>query len=71
MEDWPPRGEKKYCQNCGAHVSDEFRRGAGDDDGRVYACPSCTDYRRLARAAQGLEPRLRDGEVAADGGEQL
>ncbi len=71
MEPWPPLGDKKSCQNCGDHVSDEFRRSAGDADGYVHACPNCTEFRRLARAARGLEPRQQDGQVAADGGERL
>lgn len=29
------------CDNCGAHVSREFRRVAGDNDDRVSACPAC------------------------------
>jgi len=71
MERWPPRADNpKRCTNCGEHVSDEFRRAASDETGRVHACPSCTEYRELPRAALGLEP-LSNDEIAADGGEWL
>lgn len=30
------------CQNCGAHVSDTFRRVLGDNDDIAHACQACT-----------------------------
>ena len=51
MQQWPPAtDEKRTCGNCGAHVSETFRRGYGSE-GKVYACPSCTTYRELENDA--------------------
>ena len=43
--------EHRTCQNCGAHVTKQAARTMGDEDGRVYACPSCTPHRDLQNAA--------------------
>ncbi|AGC34418.1 Zn ribbon [Haloarcula virus HVTV-2] len=30
------------CQGCDGHVSAEFARVMGDNDGVVHACPDCS-----------------------------
>ncbi|AGM11912.1 hypothetical protein DNAM5_49 [Haloarcula californiae tailed virus 1] len=29
------------CRNCDSHVSSEWARVMGDNDGTVHACPDC------------------------------
>lgn len=43
-----------HCHNCGSHVTADFARVYGDNDGNVYACPRCV--RAIAE--------LRDGAAA-------
>ena len=31
------------CLNCGSHVTNEFARVMGDNDGHVHACVNCSD----------------------------
>ncbi len=56
MQRWDPDAEidTNRCTNCGAHVSDRFRRVASDENGRVNACTDCVEYSDLARLAAGL-----------------
>jgi predicted RNA-binding Zn-ribbon protein involved in translation (DUF1610 family) len=30
------------CENCGEHVSEQFKRVFADDTGNVFACPNCS-----------------------------
>lgn len=44
------------CLDCGARVGDAFARVLGDNDGRVHACPDCTEsWSDLHYEAAGLE----------------
>jgi len=29
------------CQNCGAHITDQFRRVFAGNSGQVHGCPDC------------------------------
>lgn len=62
LANWTPDDvdNQRRCQNCGAHVSDDFRRTHGDD-GTVYRCIECDENHNLAWTAAGLEPRRRFG----------
>jgi len=40
------------CDNCGAHVSDDFERVFGDERGQVFACPSCAANAGIAETAK-------------------
>ncbi|WP_083912467.1 DUF7563 family protein [Natronolimnohabitans innermongolicus] len=51
----------RRCQNCGAHVSSEFRRIHGDDRGLAHRCPQCEEYHSLPRTAAGLDAKRRFG----------
>jgi len=31
------------CENCGGHVTADFRRVFAGNDGRVYGCRACLD----------------------------
>lgn len=37
------------CSNCGEHVSQDFVRVYGDNDGEVYGCLSCLTTRDLRK----------------------
>ncbi|MFC7114436.1 hypothetical protein ACFQH2_04925 [Natronoarchaeum sp. GCM10025703] len=41
--------ESPACQNCGAHVSADFKRVYGDNDHVVHRCRGCDTMRRLTR----------------------
>ena len=30
------------CENCGEHISEQFKRVFGDESGTVYACVNCS-----------------------------
>ena len=52
------------CRNCGARVSDLFRRVAGDSDDVAHRCRSCDSDRRISRgSAAGLELSIPDPET--------
>lgn len=47
-QSWTPDGDDdrsndagSSCLNCGAHVSRDWRRVMGGNDGLVHACPEC------------------------------
>jgi hypothetical protein len=49
------------CENCGAHVTDNFARVFGDKDGTVHACMECegaTAVKRGAAAKPDRDPLL-------------
>jgi hypothetical protein len=51
---WTPTDDDvspTQCQRCEAHVSAEYRRCRGDDDGRVYGCPNCYSTADLKNGA--------------------
>lgn len=35
------------CQECGSHVSEQFRRVFGDNDDTVYSCLECSTRREI------------------------
>ncbi|MUV86495.1 hypothetical protein GJ631_07915, partial [Natronomonas sp. CBA1123] len=40
------------CATCGDHVSVRFTRVFGDDEGVVYACPSCSTNAGIGEATR-------------------
>lgn len=50
--------ERRRCQHCGNHVSENFRQTFGVE-GVVHRCPECSIYGDLPRRAAGLEARPR------------
>ena len=55
------------CRNCGAHVSDRFRRVFGDRDNVMHRCPECDTFTRLKRGSgAGLEVNRTDPATDAD-----
>jgi hypothetical protein len=40
------------CDNCGAHVSEDFRRVFGDQRGRLFACPACAANAGIAETVR-------------------
>lgn len=40
------------CDYCGEHVSEQFARVFADQDGRVFACPSCSANAGIAEVAR-------------------
>lgn len=57
--------ESRSCQRCGAHVSSEYRRVHGDDEGRVFGCPHCYGQ---AERLNGATQYGDDGEKEFIGG---
>ncbi|MCL9813606.1 hypothetical protein AArcSt11_08060 [Natranaeroarchaeum aerophilus] len=58
--------ESPTCRNCGAHVSEDFRRVFGDEDHVAHRCPECDTTRRLSRgSAAGVEVAVTDPEESA------
>lgn len=50
----------RCCQDCGAHVSDDYGRVYGKNDGSVEACPNCAANADIKDgAAAGLNNGLR------------
>lgn len=41
------RGVQNSCGHCGAHVSHDFARVFGDNDGLVHRCPNCAIARSI------------------------
>ncbi|WP_256288780.1 DUF7563 family protein [Halobellus inordinatus] len=39
------------CRHCGAHVSRDFARTFGDEDGRVHRCLACDSRARLQKGS--------------------
>lgn len=77
--------DRRQCDFCGGHVTDDFRRTYGVD-GRAKRCPGCDSWARLERgSAAGKDvdhpdPQENPGrsggrqlrnetEIVADGGE--
>ncbi|QSG02302.1 DUF7563 family protein [Natranaeroarchaeum sulfidigenes] len=55
--------ESATCRNCGAHVSEDFRRVFGDEDHVAHRCPECDTSRRLSRgSAAGVAVSVSDPE---------
>jgi len=55
--------ESPTCRNCGAHVSEDFRRVFGDEDHVAHRCRECDTSRRLSRgSAAGVEVAVTDPE---------
>ena len=51
-----PDAQSNICRNCGHHVAADFARVLGDNDGRVHACPECTEsWSDLRYEASGRE----------------
>lgn len=49
---WEPTGDAgRRCQACGAHVSADFARVAGDNEDKAWACPACVSSAELAGGA--------------------
>ncbi|WP_435320101.1 DUF7563 family protein [Haloarchaeobius sp. TZWSO28] len=40
------------CDNCGAHVSEQFARVFADEHGRILACVSCSANAGIAEEAR-------------------
>jgi len=59
---WEPENEQQ-CQNCGASVSEQYRRVMGDNDDVVHACPACEDKKfgdeRLTAGLRTISSRRR------------
>jgi hypothetical protein len=48
--------ERGVCEACGAEVGAEFARVLGDNDGRIHACPECSEsWSDLRYEANGRE----------------
>lgn len=64
-----PRGSPgaDRCQNCGRHVTLQFRRTMGDNDDIAHACPECADKFGSGRIFAGLE-EMTDGFPEIGGG---
>jgi hypothetical protein len=55
-----PEGQTT-CRFCGAHVSDDFRRVFGDEDGVAHRCLACDSRFRVQRgSATGVTVDLPD-----------
>ncbi|WP_226039017.1 hypothetical protein [Natrinema sp. DC36] len=60
-----PSVDNSTCRNCGAHITDRFRRVFGDDDDRAHRCGDCDTYARLSRgSAAGVDVSIPDPETA-------
>ncbi|WP_081927025.1 DUF7563 family protein [Halobellus rufus] len=84
LSGWSP-GDRSHCRHCGAHVSRDFARTFGDEDGRVHRCLACDSRARLQKGSgagqhvrypdpdeqQGRNhgPRIRASEAAIVGGD--
>ena len=52
------------CQNCDAHLSEQFRRVFGNGNDLAHRCGECDSSRRLHRgSAAGLDVQLPDPET--------
>ena len=45
------------CYECDSHVSDNFARVFSDENGIIWACPSCSSQAGIAESAK--ENRLK------------
>ncbi|WP_256545939.1 DUF7563 family protein [Halobellus inordinatus] len=49
------------CRHCGAHVTHDFRRVYGDQDGNVHRCRECDTAVRIQQgSAAGRDVRTPD-----------
>ena len=47
MQRWDTDKNVRRCQFCDSHVTPEFRRVCGDEDGIVHRCRNCDTYSRI------------------------
>lgn len=62
------------CDYCEAHVTADFRRTYGTDDGRAKRCPECDSWPRIERgSARGKDVDHPDPQDHAErrGGQDL
>lgn len=45
------------CKNCGAHVSERFKRVFGDETGEIYACINCAANTGIGEATRNRGDR--------------
>jgi hypothetical protein len=58
-------GDQSTCRNCGAHVSEQFRRVYGDNGNRAHRCGECDTFARLTRgSAAGVAVPIPDPETS-------
>ncbi|MBV0925005.1 hypothetical protein KTS45_12440 [Halomicroarcula limicola] len=63
------------CDNCGAHVSADYHRVRAGNDGKLRACPDCTNPATRQRDAAGVSSAYavrsdeRGQSIATDGGD--
>nr|WP_256422289.1 hypothetical protein [Halobellus rarus] len=51
------------CRHCGSHVSRDFARTFGDEDGRIHRCLACDSRARLQKGSgAGQDVRYPDPE---------
>jgi hypothetical protein len=43
--------ERSTCDYCGAHVTPDFRRTFGAENGRAKRCPECDSWARIHRGS--------------------
>lgn len=56
------RGAQNRCEHCDSHVSYDFSRVFGDNQGDVHRCPNCAIARSIyAGAAAGITRTQEDG----------
>jgi hypothetical protein len=46
------------CSTCSGHVSDQFVRVFGDEEGLVHACPACSANAGIGEATRERNERL-------------
>jgi len=53
--------QPRHCDNCGAHVTHDFRRVYGDGDGIAHRCRDCDTAVRIQQgSAAGRDVRTPD-----------
>lgn len=40
------------CQECGSHISKDFKKVFADEQGRIRACPNCSAQAGIAESSQ-------------------
>jgi hypothetical protein len=66
--------ERTTCDYCEIHVTSDFRRTYGSDDGHAKRCPECDSWARTMRgSARGVDVDHPDPQVADQrtGGKEL
>lgn len=63
---WTPE-DRPTCQNCGGHVSRQYRRALGDDSDVAHACPECTSKEDIYRGAASNPDYADEEHFAAVG----